>query len=104
VAISNFRSYKQSRGMSAMTDIRDWLGGWPIQFVRDQEMIDHAASRGLALLNIKTGAANTEFLFRRSYETRHRFGVSRQRPFASVHALTPWREMVGAPGLEPGTR
>lgn len=61
--IRYFRDYKRSRGMSAMTDIRDWLGGWPMQFVRDQEVIDSATRNGLTLAKIKAGEANTEFLF-----------------------------------------
>lgn len=63
-AIRHFRDYKRNRGMSAMTDIRDWLGGWPMQFVRDQEVIERATLRhDLKLVRIKTGEANTEFLF-----------------------------------------
>src|SRR5262249_26322856 len=27
-----FRDYKRLRGMSYWTDVRDWLGGWPMEF------------------------------------------------------------------------
>jgi SAM-dependent methyltransferase len=58
--------YKQNRGMSRLTDIRDWLGGWPMQFVYDAEAIQFCKQLGFELVNIATGQANTEFLFRKS--------------------------------------
>lgn len=57
------RDYKKSRGMNIFTDIRDWLGGWPMEFVYDQEAIDFCEKLGFKLQNIKTGEACTEFLF-----------------------------------------
>ena len=59
------RAYKSKRGMSLMTDVRDWLGGWPMQFVHDAEAVRFCEELGLKLEKIKTGEANTEFLFRR---------------------------------------
>lgn len=53
------------RGMKVMTDIRDWVGGWPMEFVWDKDAIDFYEKRGFKLLNIDTGEANTEFLFQR---------------------------------------
>lgn len=58
--------YKQSRGMNLYTDVRDWLGGWPMEFTRVSEIIDIFCSRnGFQLQNISTGAANTEYVFGR---------------------------------------
>jgi 2-polyprenyl-3-methyl-5-hydroxy-6-metoxy-1,4-benzoquinol methylase len=59
------REYKHKRGMSVFTDIRDWLGGWPMEFVGDQETINFCESLGLKLEKIKTGEACTEFLFKK---------------------------------------
>lgn len=53
-----------SRGMNFFTDIHDWLGGWPMQFVHEAEMIDRLNQWGMDLLRMKTGRGNTEFLFR----------------------------------------
>ncbi len=64
--IRRARDYKTQRGMSMMTDIRDWLGGWPMQFVHDAEAVAFCEKLGLKLERIKTGEANTEFLFRRA--------------------------------------
>lgn len=53
------------RGMRVMTDIRDWVGGWPMEFVWDKDAIEFYEKRGFSLVNIATGEANTEFLFRK---------------------------------------
>lgn len=63
---TRFKEYKKSRGMSMMTDIRDWLGGWPMEFVWDKDAIDFLKDRGFSLEKIVTGEANTEFLFKKN--------------------------------------
>ena len=64
--IKRIVQYRFSRGMSFFADVRDWLGGWPMQFVRDQDVIDFLEKKhGFKLANIKTGEACTEFVFRR---------------------------------------
>jgi SAM-dependent methyltransferase len=55
--------HRLTRGMSFFTDIRDWLGGWPMEFTRDANVIEFLGDRGFSLANIKTGEACTEFLF-----------------------------------------
>lgn len=57
--------HRRNRGMDIMTDIRDWLGGWPMEFVYDADAIKFCEELGMTLQRIKTGEANTEFLFRR---------------------------------------
>ena len=57
------REYKESRGMSLFTDIRDWLGGWPMEFVYDTEAVKFCESLGFKLKKMLTGEANTEFVF-----------------------------------------
>lgn len=61
--LSVMSDYKTRRGMSFLVDIRDWLGGWPMQYTYDKDVIEFVTRRGFALQNIKTGEANTEFLF-----------------------------------------
>ena len=63
--IRQAKKSRESRGMSLFTDIRDWLGGWPMEFVKDQEVVHFAEKRGLALERIVQIEGNTEFLFRR---------------------------------------
>ena len=57
------RDHKKNRGMNIFTDIRDWLGGWPMEFVYDAEAIKYCEDLGFKLCKIKTGEACTEFLF-----------------------------------------
>jgi SAM-dependent methyltransferase len=58
-------TYKQSRGMEFWTDVRDWMGGWPMEFVKEQDYIRVCAEElGLEPLRLNTGEGNTEFLFR----------------------------------------
>lgn len=60
-------SHKASRGMSYFTDIRDWLGGWPMEFARDEDVVAFAKKElSMDLVNIAAGQANTEFLFRKT--------------------------------------
>lgn len=61
------RRYKASRGMSFMTDVRDWLGGWPMEFCYDADVVRFVTGLGdFSLVKMSTGQANTEFLFARA--------------------------------------
>lgn len=64
--IQRKRKHRLDRGMDLMTDIRDWLGGWPMEFVYDAEAIDFCKALGFSLEKVSKGKANTEFLFRKS--------------------------------------
>jgi SAM-dependent methyltransferase len=59
------RDYRKSRGMSFWTDVTDWVGGWPMQFSSIDEVKKTASELSLQLVNITTGHANTEYLFRK---------------------------------------
>lgn len=64
--IKRIVQHRIGRGMSFFADVRDWLGGWPMQFVHDGEVVDFLEGKhGLKLVKIKTGEANTEFVFKR---------------------------------------
>ncbi|HEU4686225.1 MAG TPA: class I SAM-dependent methyltransferase [Nitrospira sp.] len=84
------RNYERSRGMSYWTDVRDWLGGWPMEFAGIAETKAFCKDRlGLELLNIAAGEANTEYLFRKQGARNYwddEFGKQRrdalQPPFA----------------------
>lgn len=56
---------RRQRGMSYMTDVRDWLGGWPMEYADDQETVDFLENgHGFELTRIAAGEACTQFLFR----------------------------------------
>jgi SAM-dependent methyltransferase len=59
--------HRLTRGMSLMTDIHDWLGGWPMEYTHDQQVVDLLEkSHDFKLINVRTGQACTEFLFERT--------------------------------------
>lgn len=63
---NNAREYKKSRGMSFYHDIKDWLGGWPMEFCYDADVVTVAQKEfGFDVVRMDTGQANTEFLFHR---------------------------------------
>lgn len=65
--ILNAIKYRKSRGMNFMTDVRDWLGGWPMEFCKDADVVEFITRKNsLSLVKMATGEANTEFLFHRA--------------------------------------
>lgn len=62
-------TYRKRRGMSYMTDVRDWLGGYPYEHASPGETVRFAVNRlRLEVVNIEVGlgsSAVTEYLFRR---------------------------------------
>jgi len=58
------KHYKSMRGMSYLTDLRDWLGGWPYEDAKIEDVVRFCRKKlNLELINISTGEANTEYLF-----------------------------------------
>jgi SAM-dependent methyltransferase len=65
--IKQIYTYRVQRGMNYFTDIRDWIGGWPMEYAGDQETVDLLEEEyGFELINVATGHACSEFLFRRT--------------------------------------
>ena len=63
--INFFKNYKLSRGMSYRYDVKDWLGGYPMEFAGNKETEVFCRERlNLELIHINTGDGNTEYLFR----------------------------------------
>jgi 2-polyprenyl-3-methyl-5-hydroxy-6-metoxy-1,4-benzoquinol methylase len=54
---------KRARGMDLLTDVRDWLGGWPMEFAFDKDVINFVEETGFKLIGLDQGKACTEFLF-----------------------------------------
>lgn len=61
--ITLITGYRKSRGMAYMTDVRDWLGGWPMEYSTVDQVTTAAAIHGLQLVKLKTGEACAEYLF-----------------------------------------
>ena len=49
--------------MAFYTDVVDWLGGWPMEFAKRADVKTWAERNELKMLVMKTGEANTEYLF-----------------------------------------
>jgi 2-polyprenyl-3-methyl-5-hydroxy-6-metoxy-1,4-benzoquinol methylase len=65
---ARYREYKKSRGMSRLHDWLDWLGGYPFEVARPEEILDFYRERGFSLERLKTcggGYGNNEFVFKR---------------------------------------
>jgi len=63
VLLVRILGYKASRGMAFYNDVKDWLGGWPMEFAKRADVGKWAEQHGLEMLTMKTGEANTEYLF-----------------------------------------
>jgi 2-polyprenyl-6-hydroxyphenyl methylase/3-demethylubiquinone-9 3-methyltransferase len=62
---------KQPRGMSRWHDLVDWVGGYPFEVAKPEEVFDFCRMRGFALRRLKTvggGLGNNEFVFVRKAE------------------------------------
>lgn len=57
------REYKKNRGMDFYHDVKDWLGGWPMEYTRIYDVIPFLLARKMKLLRTKVGEPNTEYLF-----------------------------------------
>lgn len=65
--IDSWRSYKHSRGMSRWHDMVDWIGGYPFEVARPEEVFDFYRARGFNLVKLSTagsGLGCNEYVFR----------------------------------------
>lgn len=53
VIIKPLFNYKQSRGMSLLTDMIDWYGGFPYEFAKYEYLIDYIENKGFKLVKGK---------------------------------------------------
>jgi 2-polyprenyl-6-hydroxyphenyl methylase/3-demethylubiquinone-9 3-methyltransferase len=63
-----YREYKAQRGMSILHDWTDWLGGYPFEVARPEEIFQFFRQRGFCLERLKTsggGFGCNEFVLRR---------------------------------------
>lgn len=61
-----YTGYKRSsRGMSVMYDWIDWLGGYPFEVAKPEEILEFGRARGMRLIKLRTvnGLGNNEFVF-----------------------------------------
>lgn len=67
--LRSWHGYKKSRGMSAWHDVVDWIGGYPFEVARPEEVFHFFQDLGFVLLRLKTcagGLGCNEYVFRKS--------------------------------------
>ena len=66
VPIQNWLGERQARWMHAWYDLVDWIGGWPFEVARPEEVFRFLRDRGFTLIELTTcgGHGCNEFVFR----------------------------------------
>jgi 2-polyprenyl-6-hydroxyphenyl methylase/3-demethylubiquinone-9 3-methyltransferase len=68
VYIRTWTTYQRSRGMSRWHDLIDWVGGYPFEVAKPEEVLEFCRRRGFNLLRLKTcggGLGCNEYVFER---------------------------------------
>lgn len=55
--VRTWTEYKRSRGMSRWHDLVDWVGGYPFEVAKPEEVFDFYRDRGFVLLSLTTAGA-----------------------------------------------
>ncbi len=66
---TSYAAYKSARGMSVVHDWEDWLGGYPFEVAKPEEIFDRYHRQGFSLEKLKTcagGLGCNEFIFSRN--------------------------------------
>lgn len=66
--VRSWTRYKATRGMSRWHDLLDWVGGYPFEVAKPEEIFDFYAGRGFELEKLRTcggGLGCNEFVLRR---------------------------------------
>jgi len=62
----SYKNYARNRGMSWFHDLKDWLGGYPFEVARPEEVFEFFKNKNYILLKLKTcggGKGCNEFVF-----------------------------------------
>lgn len=66
---SSWRNYKSSRGMSPWRDVVDWVGGYPFEVAKPEQIVDFYRQRGFTVCQLQTagtGLGTNQFVLERS--------------------------------------
>lgn len=67
--LHSIRSYGGARGMSFWTDMVDWVGGYPFEVAKPEQVFDFFKRRGFSLEQLRTEGGSlgcNEFVFRKA--------------------------------------
>jgi 2-polyprenyl-3-methyl-5-hydroxy-6-metoxy-1,4-benzoquinol methylase len=76
--LNSFRNYKAKRGMSLWRDVVDWVGGYPFEVAKPEQIFDFYYRRGFELTHMLTQGGNlgcNEFVFQRAKIEKGRKGA-----------------------------
>ena len=71
--VRSWTEYSRNRGMSRWRDVVDWVGGYPYEVAKPEEIFDFYRARGFTLTKLKAGGVGlgcNEFVFVRGGEGR----------------------------------
>ena len=63
---NDWKNKKKNRGMSVIHDLVDWVGGYPFEYSKPEEIFNFIKKRGFSLDNLKTNAGGhgcNEYVF-----------------------------------------
>lgn len=63
-----WKNYNKTRGMSPWRDVVDWVGGWPFEVAKPEEIFQFFRNKAFVLDKLKTcgsGYGNNEFVFQK---------------------------------------
>ena len=72
VPFRTWRQYREDRGMSPWRDVVDWVGGYPFEVAKPEEVFRFYDTRGLTLVGLETcggGHGCNELVFRKAFTT-----------------------------------
>ena len=86
-----FSEYTRCRGMSIVHDWFDWLGGFPYEVAKVEDIFHYYQDRGFTLRNIVTsdGLGNNEFVFVKEHD--YQVGQNGIGSSSKVHEILPRR-------------
>jgi 2-polyprenyl-3-methyl-5-hydroxy-6-metoxy-1,4-benzoquinol methylase len=67
--LESWKNYKHSRGMSPWWDVVDWVGGYPFEVARPEEIFDFYRDRGFTLTRLRTEGGSlgcNQFVFQKA--------------------------------------
>jgi SAM-dependent methyltransferase len=69
---ATWRAYGQGRGMTPWRDVIDWVGGYPFEVAKPEQLLDFYRARGFELIKMTTCGGTlgcNEFVFIRQHRT-----------------------------------
>lgn len=65
----SWKEYKKRRGMSPFFDVIDWIGGYPFEYSKPEDIIKYFRVKNFTLINLKTCGGKlgcNEFVFKKN--------------------------------------